>query len=93
VTGTLFDKPITLDSKRYRDVYEPDVRLQGLLGYGIGERVEIIARGTYYKADGTALEVGNLDGDPVYAFFDPYGSTRRSGSSSGCATTSRRRDG
>jgi hypothetical protein len=73
VTGTLFDKPITLDSKRYRDVYEPDVRLQGLLGYGIGERVEIIARGTYYKADGTALEVGNLDGDPVYAFFDPYG--------------------
>jgi len=73
VTGTLFDKPITLDSKRYRDVYEPDVRLQGLLGYGIGERVEIIARGTYYKANGTALEVGRLEDAPIYAFFDPYG--------------------
>jgi hypothetical protein len=72
-TGTLFGKPVSLDSKRYRDVYEPDLRLQGLLGYGLGERVEIIARGTYYKADGTALEVGKLGDDPVYVFFDPYG--------------------
>ena len=64
---------MTLDSKRYRDVYAPDLRLQGLLGYGLGERVEIIARGTYYKADGTALEVGKLGDDPVYVFFDPYG--------------------
>ena len=72
-TGTLIDKPVTLDSKRYRDVYEPDLRLQGLLGYGISERVEIIARGTYYKANGTALEVGRLEDAPIYAFFDPYG--------------------
>jgi hypothetical protein len=73
-TGTIFNgKTVTLDSKRYRDVYDPDLRLQGLLGYGISERVEIIARGTYYKANGTALEVGRLEDAPIYAFFDPYG--------------------
>jgi hypothetical protein len=45
-SGTLVEKPVTFNSKRYRDVYSPDLRLQGLLGYGIGERTEIIARGT-----------------------------------------------
>jgi len=78
-SGTLIDKPVTLESKRYRDVYAPDLRLQGLLGYGISERVEIIARGTYYKADGTALEVGTLNDNPVYAFFDPYGEYEEAG--------------
>ena len=72
-TGTFADKPVTFEAKRYRDVYAPDLRLQGLLGYGIGERVEIIARGTYYEAEGTALEVGRLGELPVYAFFEPYG--------------------
>jgi hypothetical protein len=73
-TGTLFNgKPVSLDTKRYKDVYAPDLRLQGLLGYGLSERVEIIARGTYYKANGTALKVGSLDDQPLYVFFDPYG--------------------
>ncbi len=71
-SGTLVDKPVTFNSKRYRDVYSPDLRLQGLLGYGIGERTEIIARGTWYKADAVGLEVGTLNEKPVYAFFDPY---------------------
>jgi hypothetical protein len=78
-TGTLIDKPVTLDSKRYRDVYEPDLRLQGFLGYGLGERVEIIARGTYYKADGADLEVGKVNEDPVYAKFKPYGEYEEAG--------------
>jgi hypothetical protein len=73
-TGTLFNgKPVSLDTKRYKDVYAPDLRLQGLLGYGLSERVEIIARGTYYKADGTAVEVGKLEENPIYVFFDDYG--------------------
>jgi hypothetical protein len=70
--GTLVGKPVTFESKRYRDVYAPDLRLHGLLGYGIGERTEIIARGTWYKADATGLQVGTLNDDPVFAFFDPY---------------------
>lgn len=70
--GSLIGKPVTIESKRYKDVYAPDLRLQGLLGYGIGERTEIIARGTWYEADGTGLEVGTSNGNPVFAFFDPY---------------------
>jgi hypothetical protein len=70
--GSLIGKPVTIESKGYKDVYEPDLRLQGLLGYGIGERTEIIARGTWYETDGTGLEVGTSNGNPVFAFFDPY---------------------
>ena len=72
VSGTLLDKPVTIDSVRYRDVYAPDLRLQGLLGYGIGERTELIARTTWYETKGTGVEAGNLDGDTLYAFFEPY---------------------
>jgi hypothetical protein len=70
--GSLIGKPVTIESKGYKDVYAPDLRLQGLLGYGIGERTEIIARGTWYEADGTGLEVGTSNGNPVFAFFDTY---------------------
>ena len=73
-TGTAFGKPITLDSKRYRDVYAPDVRLQGVVGYGVGDKLELVARGSWYKANGTAIEIGKLEGDKtVYVTFDPYG--------------------
>jgi len=70
--GTFVGKPITIESTSYRDVYAPALRLQGLLGFGIGERTEIIARGSWYEADGTGLEVGTSNGNPVFAFFDPY---------------------
>jgi hypothetical protein len=70
--GSLFGKPISIDSKRYRDVYAPDLRLQGVLGYGIGARAEIIARGTWYKAEAKGVEVGTFNDSPVFAFFDPY---------------------
>lgn len=73
VQGTLIDKPVTIEPIRYRDVYAPDLRLQGLLGYGVGEKVEIIARGTYYKADGTPVEVGTFDEVPLAVYFEPYG--------------------
>jgi len=72
-TGTVFDKPITIDSARYRDVYAPDVRLQGLVGYGVAPKLEVVARGSWYKANGTALEIGTLEDKPVYAVFDEYG--------------------
>jgi hypothetical protein len=71
-TGSLFDKPVTIDSVRYRDVYAPDLRLQALIGYGFGERTEIIGRATWYEAEWTGVEAGNLDGDALFAFFEPY---------------------
>jgi hypothetical protein len=70
--GSLLGKPVTIESKSYKDVYAPDLRLQGLLGYGIGERTEIVARGTWYKADATAVQAGTSNGNPVFAFFDHY---------------------
>jgi hypothetical protein len=73
-TGTLFGKPITLDSARYRDVYAPDWRLEGIVGYGVGDKLELVARGSWYKANGSTIEIGTLEGDKkVYALFDPYG--------------------
>jgi hypothetical protein len=71
--GTLAEKPVTIESKRYRDIYAPDLRLQGQLGYGVGDRLEVVARGTYYKANGTAVEVGTFDNVPLNIYFEPYG--------------------
>jgi hypothetical protein len=79
VSGTLIGKPVTVDSQRYRDVYAPNVRLQALFGFGLGERVELVARGTYYKAKGTALQVGTFDDKALFAFFEPYGDTKEVG--------------
>jgi hypothetical protein len=78
-SGTLLGKPATFDSQRYRDVYAPDLRLQALFGFGLGERVELIARGTYYKAEGTAIQAGTFDGKDLFAFFEPYGATEEVG--------------
>jgi hypothetical protein len=71
-SGSLLDKPVTIDSVRYRDVYAPALRLQLLLGYGVGERTELVGRASWYEAEWTGVEAGNLDGDPLFAFFEPY---------------------
>lgn len=68
--GTLIDKPVSIDSKRYRDIYKPDLRLQGLLGYGLTSHLELVVRGSYYKADGVGVEAGTFDGHPMSVFFD-----------------------
>ena len=78
-SGTLLGKPVTVESQRYRDVYTPDLRLQALFGFGLGARVELVARGTYYKAEGTALQVGTFDEKDLFAFFEPYGATEEVG--------------
>jgi len=78
-SGTLLGKPATFDTQRYRDVYAPDLRLQGLFGFGLGERLELVARGTYYEAEGTALQAGTCDGKDLFAFFEPYGATEEAG--------------
>jgi hypothetical protein len=78
-TATAFDKTLTIQSKRYRDVYAPDLRLQGLVGYGLAPKLEVIARGTWYKANATSLEVGTLEDKKVYAVFDKYGDYEEAG--------------
>lgn len=71
-SGSLVGAPATLEAQRYRDVYAPDLRIHGVLGYGVGERAEIIVRGTWYEADAAAVEAGDRDGDPLYAAYGPY---------------------
>jgi hypothetical protein len=70
--GTLIGKPVTIESKRYKDVFAPDLRLQGLIGYGASDKVEVIARGTYYKANATAIQVGSSNDNAVFGFFGDY---------------------
>ncbi len=50
-----------------------------LFGYGLGERTELVARGTYYKSEGTPLQVGTFDEKDLFAFFEPYGATEEVG--------------
>src|SRR5262245_22448913 len=71
-SGSLLSQPITIESKRYRDVYGPDWRFQGLLGYGVNAKGEIIARGTYYKTEAAGVEAGQISGRQLLAFFEPY---------------------
>jgi hypothetical protein len=70
--GTLVGKPTTVESKRYRDVYRPALRLQGLLAYGVAAKLELFLRGSYYKAKEAGVEAGTFDGHPMFAFFDQY---------------------
>jgi hypothetical protein len=70
--GGLIGKPVTIESKRYRDLYEPDLRLQVLIGFGIGERTEVVSRATHYEAEATGIQAGAFAGNPLFAFFGPY---------------------
>ncbi len=66
--GTLLGKPTTVNSKRYRDVYRPDVRYQALLGYGITARLELVARASYYESQAVGVEAGSFNGKALYAY-------------------------
>ncbi len=70
--GTLLGIPVTIDSKRYRDVYKPDLRLQACLGVGVSERLELILRGTRYKSEAVGVKIGSSASSAVNAFFTPY---------------------
>ncbi len=71
-SGTLLSQPISIDSKGYRDVYGPDWRFQGLLGFGVSSKSEIIVRGSYYKTEAAGIEAGQISDRQLLAFFQPY---------------------
>jgi hypothetical protein len=70
--GTVADRAATFDAVRYRDVYAPKVRVQGLLGYGVSDKVELVLRGGWYKSKGTGVSAGTLDGKELFAYFTDY---------------------
>lgn len=72
VDGELFGLPVVVESRKYRETYDPDLRLQALIGYGVTGSGEIIARASYYKIESPGVEAGTAGGDPLFAFLDPY---------------------
>jgi hypothetical protein len=79
VTGTLFNLPLVIDERSWRETYEPgrpggpgQMRAQILIGYGVTQSGEIIARGSYYQMESPGIQVGTVAGDPLFAFLDAY---------------------
>jgi len=79
VNGTLFNLPVVIDQRSWRETYEPGrpggpgrMRVQVLFGYGVKEGGEIFARGTYYKMESPGIEAGTVADSTLFAFLDPY---------------------
>jgi hypothetical protein len=73
VDGELFERSVVIDSRRYRDMYNPDIRLQGLVGFGVTPAGEIFARASYYRIESPGgVESGTVAGDPLFALMGPY---------------------
>jgi hypothetical protein len=68
-SGTLIGDPATVNGKRYRDIYKPDVRYQAFLAYGVGAKFELVARGSYYKNKAVGVSAGTLSGKQLFAFI------------------------
>jgi hypothetical protein len=67
--GTLLSRPANVNAHRYKDVYQPALRLQGSIGYGLAERFELVVRGGYYEVEGSGVEAGTLNGKALFAYF------------------------
>lgn len=70
--GTVSVFPVTFESVSYRNVYEPKVRVQGLLGYGVSEKVEIVLRGGWYESEGAGVDAGGFANGDLFAYFSDY---------------------
>jgi len=73
VEGELFELPVVVEKRTYREIYDPGVRLQVLLGYGVTRNGEIITRVSHYRIESPGgVPSGTVAGDPLFAFVDPY---------------------
>ncbi|MCG6925262.1 MAG: hypothetical protein LJF30_08130 [Acidobacteria bacterium] len=73
VSGQLFELPVVVESRKYRDIFNADVRLQGFIGYGVTPSGEIFARASHYRLESPGgVSVGTVADDPLFAFVDPY---------------------
>jgi hypothetical protein len=71
-SGTVLALPTKVEARSYGDVYDPSVRGQASIGYGIGPRSEIFLRGSYYKMSSETLQVGTVAGLALNADFAGY---------------------
>jgi hypothetical protein len=73
VNGELFELPVVVESRKYREIYNADVRLQALIGYGVTPSGEIFARVSHYRLESPGgVAVGTVADDPLFAFVDRY---------------------
>jgi hypothetical protein len=67
--GTLLGGQASVDGKRYRDVYRPDVRYQAFVGYGVSGKFELLARGSYYENEAVGVAAGSFNGKGLFAYI------------------------
>ena len=73
VEGELFELPVSIESRTYRETYNPNVRLQVLFGYGVKPNGELFARVSHYRIESPGgVPSGSVAGDPLFAYLDPY---------------------
>jgi hypothetical protein len=71
-TGTVLGLPTTVNAKDYGDVYGTTYRGEAQLGYGVSERLELFASGSYAKGSADPLQVGTVGGLDLNAQFGDY---------------------
>jgi hypothetical protein len=71
-SGIVLALPTTVEARSFSDVYDPSVRGQASIGYGIGPRSEVFLRGSYYRTSSNALQVGTVAGLVLNADFADY---------------------
>jgi hypothetical protein len=73
IEGELFGREVIIESRRYRDIYNPDIRLQALIAFGTTPNGEVFARASHYKIESPGgVESGTVAGDTLYAGLDAY---------------------
>ncbi len=70
--GTVLALPTTVNAKGYGDIYGTTFRGEAQIGYGVSERVELFAGGSYAKKSADLLQVGDVAGLALNAQFGEY---------------------
>ena len=71
-TGTVLSLPTRVNAKDYGDVFGTTYRGEAQVGYGVSERVELFASGSYAKTSADLLQVGDVGGLDLNAQFGDY---------------------
>jgi hypothetical protein len=70
--GTVLGLPTTVSARDYGDVYGTAFRGEAQVGYGVSERVELFAGGSYAKKSADPLQVGDVASLTLNAQFGEY---------------------
>ena len=71
-SGPLLGRPATVQATSFEEAYDPSVRGQVILGYGVSPHSEILMCGTYYKMTSNQFQPGTVGGAPFLAELSTY---------------------